>query len=123
MKCLWAGALLVLALGAYGQQQRTPQLPSGTTPTTAQPDKDIGRQMPPETKAKAPSSVEVQQQIQDKMNSEPGLASAKLKVEASSSTVVLRGEVSDDAQHQAARRIAESYAGPRKIVDRIRIKQ
>ena len=112
----------MLALGAYGQQQSTPQLPSGT-PTTAQPDKDIGRQMPPETKAKAPSSVEVQQQIQDKMNSEPGLASAKLKVEASSSTVVLRGEVSDDAQHQAARRIAESYAGPRKIVDRIRIKQ
>lgn len=122
MKQVCAGLLLVFGLAAMGQQQSTPQLPPGTTPPTfSQPDKDVGREMPPDTRAKAPSSDDVQKQIQDKMDTEPDLAAAKLKAKVTSSTVTLSGSVADQAQHTAVRRIAESYAGPRKIVDNIRV--
>ena len=124
MKQLLAGVLLLFAAMAWPQQQTTPPLPSGTTPPTfPQPDKDVGREMPPDTRAKAPSSAEVQQQIQDKISTEPGLAGATLKVKATSNTVTLAGTVSDQSQHRAVRRIAESYAGPRRIVDHVRIKR
>jgi len=122
MKHLLAGVLLFFALAVVGQQQSTPQLPQGATPPTfTQPDKDVGRQMPPDTKATAPSSPAVQKQIQDKMDSEPGLGDAKLTAKVDAAAVVLSGTVSDETQHTAARRIAESYAGPRKIVDKIRV--
>ena len=124
MKHLCAGLLLAFALAAMGQQQSTPQLPPGATPPTfPQPDKDVGREMPPDTRAKAPSSDDVQKQIQDKMDTEPDLAAARLKAKVTGTTVTLSGTVADQAQHTAARRIAESYAGPRKIVDHIRVQQ
>ena len=123
MRYIWAGILLACALAAVGQQQSTPQLPPGaTSPTFSEPDKDVGRQMPPDTKATAPSAAAVQKQIQEKMDTEPGLADANLKAKATASTVVLSGTVADESQHTAARRIAESYAGPRKIVDNIRVR-
>lgn len=112
------------ALAAVGQQQSSPQLPStATPPISPQPDKDVGREMPPDTRAKAPSTSEVQSQIQDKINSEPGLATANVKAKVSSSAVTVSGVVDDETQHTAVRRIAESYAGPRKIVDHIRVRQ
>ena len=69
--------------------------------------------MPPDTRAKAPTSTEVQQQIQSKIESEPDLAGATLKVKVTNDAVTLTGTVADKSQHQAVRRIAESYAGPR----------
>jgi len=123
MRYVCAGVLLAFALMAAGRQQRTPQLPGATPQTVPQPDKDVGRQMPPDTRAKAPSSDDVQKQIQDKMDSEPGLADAKLKARVSSSSVVLSGTVGNETQRTAAQRIAESYAGPRKIVDNIRVRR
>jgi hypothetical protein len=124
MKPLLTGALLLFASMAWPQQQTAPQLPSGTTPPTfPQPDKDAGREMPPDTRAQAPTSAEVQQQIQTKIDTEPDLAAAALTVKATRNTVILSGTVADESQHRAVRRIAESYAGPRKIVDQIRIKE
>ena len=122
MKQLCAGVLLLFAVVALGQQQSPTSMPGTTPPTFPQPDKDVGRQMPPDTPAKAPSDNDVQSQIRDKISTEPGLANARLRVKVSSSSVVLSGTVSDGAQHTAARRIAESYAGPRKIVDNIRLR-
>jgi hypothetical protein len=114
------GAFSVLAMG---QQQSNPQLPPSVSPPMApQPDKDIGREMPPDTRAKAPTTAEVQQQIQDKIDNEPGLMDARLKAKVTNTTVSLSGTVSDETQHKAARRIAESYAGSRKIVDNIRVR-
>lgn len=121
MKPLLAAALMAFAIAAFTQQQTTP--PLTTPPTFPQPDKDAGRQMPPDTAAKAPSSADVQQQITDKINSEPGLADANVKVKVTEKTVTLTGTVNDASQRQAARRIAESYAGPRKIVDQVRVKE
>lgn len=79
--------------------------------------------MPPDTPAKAPSTSEVQRQITDKVNTEPGLADAAVRVKVTDQVVTLRGTVTSDSQRQAARRIAESYAGPRKIVDQLRVKE
>lgn len=125
MRTLVAGALILSGAMLFAQQQSSP-LPPGTTPPTfpqdKTPDKDVGRGMPPDTRAKEPSAIDVQKQIQEKLDSEPGLTGNKLQVKVSTTQVILRGTVSDEQQHQAARRIAESYAGTRKIVDRLEVK-
>jgi osmotically-inducible protein OsmY len=82
--------------------------------------------MPPDTKAPPPdelSTAEVEQQIQDKLTSEPALAKTKLGVKADNKSVTLTGTVHTDTQHDLAVRIARSYAGDRKIVDRIEVRQ
>lgn len=125
MKVLLAGALILSGAMLFAQQQSSPLPPMATPPTFPQdkvPDKDVGRGMPPDTKAKEPSATDVQKQIQDKLDSEPGLTGNKLQVKVSATQVMLRGTVADEQQHQAAHRIAESYAGTRKIVDRIAVK-
>ena len=66
------------------------------------------------------STTEVKQQIQEKLRTEPGLAGAKIWVEANDSYVVLAGAIDNDCQRDLALRIAESYAGKRKIVDKIK---
>ena len=122
MKVLLSAIVITFALAAVAQQS-SPQLPpTANPPISPAPDKDIGRQMPPDTLAKAPSSVEVRHQIQDKIDSEPGLSGARLKVVVTNSAVTLTGIVSDEKQHETTRRIVESYAGPRKIVDNVRVK-
>ncbi len=78
--------------------------------------------MPPDTRAKEPLSADVQKQIQDKLDSEPDLSAESLKVSVTDSQVVLRGTVADSQQRDAVLRIAESYAGRRKIVDKLTVK-
>lgn len=73
-----------------------------------------------EERARELSTTEVKQQIQQKLRTEPGLAGAKILVEASDSYVVLAGAIDNDCQRDLALRIAESYAGKRKIVDKIK---
>jgi osmotically-inducible protein OsmY len=82
--------------------------------------------MPPDTKAPAPeklNSAEVQQQIQKKLTTEPVLAQTNLRVKVDDDSVVLSGTVDDERQHDLALRIAQSYAGDRRIVDNIQIAQ
>jgi osmotically-inducible protein OsmY len=80
--------------------------------------------MPPDTAAPPPqqmSSWQVQQQIQDKLNSEPSLANRNVKVSANDSTVILTGVVDSERQHQLVLGIAQSYADGRDILDRIQV--
>lgn len=80
-------------------------------------------QIPREAEEQPPrelSTTEVRQQIQEKVRTEPGLADAKIRVEADDSSVVLAGAVDHDCQRDLALRIAESYAGKRRIVDKIK---
>jgi osmotically-inducible protein OsmY len=81
--------------------------------------------MPPDTKAPAPrglSAADVEQQIQQKLNNEPGLANAEIGVKTNAKSVTLTGSVDTERQHDLALRIAQSYAGDRKIVDKIKIR-
>jgi osmotically-inducible protein OsmY len=82
--------------------------------------------MQPDQKALPPqalSTTEVEQQIQDHFNAEPALANTNVGIKADESSVVLTGTVESDMQHELALRIAQSYAGDRKIVDKIRVRQ
>jgi hypothetical protein len=73
-----------------------------------------------EDRARELSTTEVKQQIQQKLRTEPGLAGAKTWAEANDSYVVLAEAIDNDCQRDLALRIAESYAGKRKIVDKIK---
>jgi len=80
-------------------------------------------EIPRDTEEEPPrelSTTEVKQQIQEKLRTEPGLAGAKIWVEANDRSVVLAGAIDNDCQRDLALRIAESYAGKRKIVDKIK---
>ena len=122
MRCVLCGLLLLLVAAASAQQQ-PPYNRHGTPPTF--PQGQLPRQdMPPDTAAPPPqqmSSWQVQQQIQDKLDSEPSLANRAVKVSANDSTVILTGVVDSERQHQLVLGIAQSYADGRDILDRIQV--
>ena len=125
MKRSLCGLALAFAVSAFAQQFPT-NPPPYTTPPTFPQDQAPRQQMPPDTKAPPPresSTAQVEQQIQDKLNSEPALAKTKLGVKADNQSVTLTGTVESDTQHDLAVGIARSYAGDRKIVDRIEVRQ
>jgi osmotically-inducible protein OsmY len=83
------------------------------------------QEMPPDTKAPPPqglSTAQIEQHIQDMLNSEPALADTNLAVKADDQSVTLTGIVGTETQHDVALRIAQSYAGGRKIVDQIKVR-
>jgi hypothetical protein len=126
MKRSLCGLALAFAVSAFAQPQSPTNPPPYTTPPTFPQDQAPRQQMPPDTKAPAPSewsTAQVEQQIQDKLKSEPALSNAKLGVKADQQSVTLTGTVDTDTQHDLALRIARSYAGDRKIVDRIEVRQ
>jgi hypothetical protein len=123
MRCVLCGLLLVLVAAASAQQQQPPYHRPGTPPTfpEGQPPK---QDMPPDTEPPPPqqmSSWQVQQQIQNKLNSEPSLANTGVKASANDSAVILTGVVDSERQHQLVLGIAQSYAGGREILDRIQV--
>lgn len=125
MKHVLCGVALAFAVSGFAQQSPT-NPPPYTTPPTFPQDQTPRQEMPPDTKAPPPSelsSAQVEQKIQDKLNSESALSKAKLEVKADRQSVTLTGTVDTDAQHDLALRIARSYAGDRKMVDRIEVRQ
>jgi osmotically-inducible protein OsmY len=105
MKGMFLGLALVFVASAIAQDQTR-------------------QQMPPDTKAPAPqglSTAQVQQQIQDKMSSEPALANTNIEVKTDDRSVRLTGTVDSQQQRDLAERIARSYAGDRKIVNKIKV--
>lgn len=119
----WVLALVFVA-SAFALQQ---QPPTGTPPYTTPPTFPPGhtpQQMPPDTKAPPPralSTAHVQQQIQDKINSEPALANTDVGVKTDEKSVTLTGTVDSQKQRDLALRIAQSFAGDRKIVNKIKV--
>jgi BON domain len=128
MKLLSCGALLLFAASMVAQQQGNPPYsppPYGTPPTFPQEQKPA-QPMPPDTKAPPPEtlpSADVEQQIQKKLATEPLLAKTNLNASVDDKSVVLSGTVADERQHELALRIAESYSGDRRIVDKIQVRK
>jgi osmotically-inducible protein OsmY len=81
--------------------------------------------MPPDQEAppQGLSTPEIQQQIQQGLNSEPMLRNSDVGVHVDENSVILTGKVASEQQHDLALRIAQSYAGDRKIVDKIKVTQ
>ena len=123
-RILW-GMALVLVASAFAQQQPPTNSPPYITPPTF-PQGRAQQQMPPDTKAPPPqglSASEVEQQIQAKISNEPALANTKVGVKANDKSVTLTGTVDTEKQHDLALRIAQSFAGDRKIVDKIKVQE
>jgi len=123
-RMLWYLALAFVT-SAFAQQQPPTNSPPYTTPPTF-PEGRPQRQMTPDTKAPPPqelSASEVEQQIQDKLNREPTLANTEIGVKIDAKSVTLTGSVNTENQRDLALRIAQSYAGHRKILDKIKIQR
>jgi osmotically-inducible protein OsmY len=99
-----------------GDQGTPPYFPSGNASPAG---------MPPDTKAPAHPTLtteQVQQEIQSKLDGEPGLKGFALIATVDDTQVVLSGEVATNKERYLAYRIARSYAGDRKIVDNLRMR-
>ncbi len=121
MKHLVCGVVLLAATLGMAQQG---QPPPGATPPTF-PEGQRSPRTPPDEQA-PPSvspSAQVAQEITHRISQEPALANANLDAKVDESSVVLSGTVDTQGQHDMALRIAQSYAGDRNLVDKIKVKQ
>ena len=121
---VFASAFLLASLG-FAQQQGLPP-PYGTPPTFPDGRQSPRQQMPPDQETQPSqglSTAQVQQQIEQGLYSEPALANTNVSVKTDESAVVLTGTVDSEKQHDLAVRIAQSFAGDRQVVDKIKIRQ
>jgi osmotically-inducible protein OsmY len=118
-------AFLFLATTALAQQQG--QIPPTTTPPTFPEGRHTQREpLPPDTMAppaETKSSDQVEAQILDQLKAEPTLAGSNIDAHVDDNAVVLTGNVVTMEQHALALHIAQSRAGERKVVDKIKVKQ
>jgi hypothetical protein len=119
--------VLLLATLGFAQQQPPPTSPPYQTPPTFPEGSQTPREeMPPDMQAPAPetaSAGQVEQQIMQHLSSEPTLAHTSVGAKVDERSVLLTGTVDTQTEHDVAVRIAQSYAGGRKIVDKINIRQ
>jgi hypothetical protein len=126
---LFCFALLLAGIGVAQQQGQPPPTtspPYQTPPTFPEGQQTPRAQMPPDTQAPPPqtmSTERVEQQITQRLSSEPELSKSNIDAKVDENSVVLTGSVDSETQHDLAVRIAQSYAGDRKIVDKIKVKQ
>ncbi len=129
MKRVICSSVLLFAISALAQQSippyNSPPSPPTTTPPTFPQDQRPGEPLPPDARAPAagePTDAELQEQIEHKFATEPLLEHLPLKVNVDTHTVVLTGTVDNEEQHRLALRVAESYTGQRRIIDKIRVR-
>ena len=124
MKYVLSCAFLFLSTVALAQPQGQP--PYQTPPTFPDQQQSRRGQMPPDTQAAAPetmSSKGVEGQIVKQFRDEPGLSGTNIDATVDDDSVVLTGTVDTMTQHDLAIRIAQSNAGDRNIVDRIKVQR
>ena len=121
MKHILMVLMLLVATAVLAQQPGQPQ----STPPTSPDDRASRQQMPPDQEAPPQGlpTAEVQEQIQQGFNSEPMLRNSNVGIQVDENSVILTGTVNSEEQHDLALRIAQSYAGDRKIVDKIKLTQ
>ena len=119
--------LLLLATSILAQQQGQPPTspPRSTPPTFPERQQAPSQRMPPDQEAppQGLSNGEAQQQIQQGLKSEPALRNSDIGVHVDETSVVLTGTVHSEDQHDLALRIAQSYAGNRQILDKLKLSQ
>ena len=125
MKALLVGATLLLATTVMAQQKpHPPYQPPLPAPQTVPPDQPV-EPVPPDVQAPAHaplSPVQIQQLIDKQIADEPSLAGTNIKVSVDEHSVSLTGTVNSEQQHDLALRIAQSYAGDRRVDDNIQIR-
>jgi len=116
--------LLYCGISAGAQYPGQSLPPGGTTPPTFPDDSRGPSSIPPDTRAptaQSPSSEEIRDQIQQKLDTQRGLENTELNVAVDSAQVTVNGVIQREAQRDLVLRIVNSYAGEREIVDRLQI--
>ena len=115
-------------------QTANPQGPPGTPPTFPSdqtkpdrtgPDRRLPSDpssMPPDTKAPAPTSRDLQQQIEQALTKEPELEASDIHVLVDKKAVTLTGTVNNAEERTLALRIAQSYAAERQVIDKLKLR-
>ena len=115
------GAGVALAQ-AYPQEQK----PTETQPTAPQtqqqpaPEQTQPQEKMPQGEA-APSTTDVQSNIQAALQKEPTLASSNVQVNVTNKEVELSGTVGSAEEKKTAEQIAKSNAGGRKVKSHIKV--
>jgi BON domain len=111
---------------AQGIPGTPPTFPSDRTkPGQSGPDTRLPSDpssMPPDTKAPAPTSRELQQQIEQAFSKETELATSEIHVLVDKHAVTLTGTVDSPDERTLALRIAQSYAGERQVIDKLKLR-
>ena len=132
MKPMALSFTVLLAMLGFAQQQgqpppnASPPYENQTPPTFPDGRATPQQQLPPDTEAppsESMSASEVERQITGRLNAEPTLSNTNLHAKVDDNSVVLTGTVDSEKQHQRALGIAQSYAGQRTIVDKIKLRQ
>jgi hypothetical protein len=131
MKYVLCCAVVFLATLTSAQQQG--QSPPATNPPYQTPptfpegrQRPPTAQMPPDTQATPPqtmSSEQAERKIMHRLSSEPTLANTNVDAKVDDNSVELSGMVDSETQHDLALRIARSYSGDRKVVDKIKVRK
>ncbi len=121
---------LLVALGAgvalaqaYPQEQKPsepqtqPQTQPSTAPSQTQPQEPSKM---PQAEA-APSTTDVQSNIQSALQKDPSLASSNIQVNVTNKEVELSGTVNSADEKKTAEQIAKSNAGGRKVKSKIKV--
>jgi osmotically-inducible protein OsmY len=119
MKLLISILLVLCSASSLSQQQ-------GIPPATPPGPQTQRQQMPPDTQAPTPgelASPDIQRQLQKELGREPLLSSSNVRATVDDQNIVLEGAVDNRNQHDLVLQLAQSYAGQRRIVDKIVIRE
>ena len=116
--------VLALALAYAASQTSNSGSSPSQTPAPAQPPA-MNQTTPATTAAPAPDSQtnpgggELQGQIQNALKNEPTLANDNISVSVTETEIDLSGSVASSKEKLTAKRIAQSYAGNRKVKEHL----
>jgi hypothetical protein len=119
-------ALVLSTLGLAQQQRPSAPPPYQPPPTLPDGSQAPREQMPPDMQAppsETASAHQVEQQIMEHLKTEPTLAKTSVHAKVDNESVLLTGTVDTQTEHDVAVRVAQSYAGDRKIIDKINIRR
>jgi hypothetical protein len=125
-RILVCALLLLSAPLALNQQPQQPgqSRPPYTTPPTFpenSPQHEPPLAVPPDQVPAA--SSDIQDQIQRSLTKAPDFKEAQVQTRVDDHNITLKGTVQDEIQHQKVLQLAQTYAGKRKIVDNLVVKQ
>lgn len=120
MKLLISILLVLCSASSLSQQQGTP--PEQQPPAATSPGPQTQQQQMPPTPGEL-ASPDIQRQLQKELGREPLLSGSNVKATVDDQNIVLEGTVDNRNQHDLALQLAQSYAGQRKIVDKIVIRE
>lgn len=92
---------------------------SGQSSTSAQPSTSGQSNLP--QGAAVSDTATLQGQIQQALQNETTLSNDKVSVNVTDTEIELTGTVATGKDKQTAKRIAQSYAGNRKVVDHLKV--